>query len=162
MVTNNFFLVPQIVADEKYFDVSIPEIVRALNSPNGKFERAEEHITTDEFAIPQPVILRLNVNCQSKMPEGWTMALKLHNERIDGFDWESEFTAKDGSVQQGWHRHEWNQRTQSAKKTKIPLSDLDTVDSREQFLIRAFGHMRIRWSTTDYGDQMPITEIHSA
>jgi hypothetical protein len=110
MASNNFFLVPQIVADDKYFDVSRPEILRDLRAPAGKFDRTEEHETKDEYNVDFRVIIRLNVNCQSKVPEGWTIALKLHNERIDGVDWESEFTASDGITVHGWHRHQYSVR----------------------------------------------------
>jgi hypothetical protein len=162
MASNNFFLVPQIVSDEKYFDVSIPEMLRIVRSPAGKFERTEEHTTIDEYGQEYRVIIRLNVNCQSQVPEGWTIALKLHKERIDGIDWEAGFYAVDGSRGRGWHRHQWNQRTQSAKHTKIPTADFDSVDGREAFLIRALSIMRIKVSARDYGDQLPITKDNPA
>lgn len=162
MASNYFFLVPRIVSDTKYFDVSVGEILRALDSAAGKFERTEEHETRDEYNLEQHVILRLNINCQSMLPQGWTIALKLHNERIDGIDWESEYTAADGTTQHGWHRHQWSQKEESAKFRKIPSNDLDNVDGREQFLIRAFSIMRITVSGKDYGDQLPIAESHPA
>jgi len=162
MASNNFFLVPQITADEKYFDVSLAEIVRAVLTPAGKFDMTEEHQTKDEYNVDLRVIIRLNVNCQSKVPEGWTIALKLHNERIDGVDWESEFTAADGSTGNGWHRHEWNQRAQSAKHTKIPSPDFDGIEGREPFLIRALSTMRIKLNARDYGDQLSIPKKDSA
>ena len=161
MSSNYFFLVPRIVAEAKYFDVSIAEMLRVLDSAAGTFECTEEHETRDEYNLEQHVVLRLNVHCQSTLPQGWTIALKLHNERIDGLDWESEYTAADGSTLHGWHRHQWNQREQSAKRLKMPAGDLDTVDSREQFLIRAFSIMRITVSGRDYGDQLPIIESHA-
>src|SRR5258708_3267175 len=144
MASNNFFLVPQIVAGEKYFDVSMPEIVRGGMSATGKFDCTAEHKVTDEYCTDYQSVIRINVNCQSKMPEGWTIALKLHRERIDGIDWEAKFDAADGTEGHGWHRHQWNQRSQSAKHTKIPTTDFDGIDSREQFLIRAFSLMRIK------------------
>jgi hypothetical protein len=155
-MANYFFLVPQIVEDEKYFDVSVAEIVRSLNSPAGKFDRTEEHATTDEYGVDYRVVLRLNINCQSKIPEGWAVALKLHKSRIDGIDYESTFTASGGTRGVGWHRHQWNQRQQSAGRTKIATTDFDGVDSREQFVTRAFSVMRIRVSARDYGDQLSI------
>jgi hypothetical protein len=162
MASNNFFLVPQIVADMKYFDVSAPEILRSLLAPSGKFDLTEEHETKDEYNVDFRVIIRLNINCQSKVPEGWTIALKLHNERVDGIDWESEFTAADGSTGHGWHRHQWNQREQSAKRIKIPAPDFDGIDAREQFLTRALSVMRIRLNARDYGEQLRIDKRDSA
>lgn len=162
MASNNFYLVPQIRVDPKYFDVSIQEILRSLLAPSGKFDLSEEHTTKDEFNIDCPVIMRLNINCQSKMAEGWTIALKLHRERVDGFDWEAEFTAADGTVGHGWHRHQWSQREQSAKRAKIATPDLDGVGAREQFLIRTLSMMHIRTNARDYGDQLSITERDSA
>jgi len=162
MASNNFFLVPQIIADEKYFDVSIAEILRSVLSPAGKFDLTEEHETKDEYGVDFRVLIRLNINCQSKAPQGWAIALKLHNERIDGIDWEPEFLAVDGSIGHGWHRHQWDQRRQSAKHTKTPAPDFDGIDSREQLLIRAFSIMRIRVNARDYGDQLPISKRGSS
>lgn len=162
MASNNFFLVPQIVADDKYFDVSAAEIIRALLAPSGKFDQTEEHETKDEYNVDFRIIIRLNINCQSKVPEGWTIALKLHNERIDGIDWESEFTAADGSTGHGWHRHEWSQQAQSAKHRKIPVPDFAGIEAREQFLIRALSIMRIKLNARDYGEQLPIDKRHSS
>ena len=158
MASNNFFLVPQIVATDKYFDVSIPEMLRAVTSASGKFDRVEEQTIGDEYGVDYPVLVRLNINCQSIVPEGWTIALKLHKERIDGIDHESNFDAVDGSAGHGWHRHQWDQRKQSAKYIKIPMADLDSVDGREQFLVRPLSIMRIKVSARDYGDQLSISE----
>ncbi len=157
MASNNFFLVPQITADEKYFDASLVEILRAVLTPAGKFDKTEEHVTKDEYGIDYRVIIRLNVNCQSQVPEGWAISLKMHNERIDGFDWEPQYQTSEGGGQ-GWHRHQWNQRHQSAKHDKIPAPDLSEVDSREEFLIRALKMMRIKLNARDYGDKLPLTE----
>ncbi|SRR5258708_4012829 len=162
MASNKFYLVPQIRADEKYFDVSVAEILRSILAPSGKFDLKEEHATKDEFGIDCRVLLRLNVNCQSKIPEGWTISLKMHDERIDGFDWESKFDAVDGTEGHGWHRHQWSQREQSAKHAKIPAPDLDGIDAREQFLIRTLSLIRIKTNARDYGDQLSIPERDSA
>ena len=158
MASDYFFLVPQIVQSEKYFDVSIPEIFRAVSTPAGKFDRTEEHSVVDEYGGEYRMVIRLNVNCQSIVPEGWTAALKLHKWRIDGIDWESEFDAIDGSTGYGWHRRRWDQKARSAEKRKIPIADLDGIDGREQFLIRVFKIMHIRVSAVDYGDQLSIDE----
>jgi hypothetical protein len=157
MASNNFFLVPQIVASDKYFDVSMAEINRALIGSSGKFDRAEEQTITDEYGVDHEVLVKINVNCQSVVPEGWTIALKVHKERVDGFDHEPEFDAIDGTKASGWHRHQWDQRQQTAKYIKIPISDFDGVDSREQFVIRAFNLMRIKVNRTDHGYQLPIS-----
>ncbi len=162
MPSNKFFLVPQITADEKYFDVSRAEILRAVLTPAGKFDRSEEHQTRDEYGVDYRVVIRLNVNCQSVFPEGWTIALKLHNERIDGFDWEAKFVTRGGGTGRGWHRHQWDQSKQSAKEWKIPAPDLNGADSREQFIIRALKMMRINLNARDYGDQLSLSESDSA
>jgi hypothetical protein len=158
MASNNFYLVPQIRAEDKYFDVNVQEILRSVLAPSGKFDLKEEHATKDEFGIDCRVLLRLNVNCQSKVVEGWTIALKMHDERIDGFDWEAEFTTVEGNIGRGWHRHQWSQREQSAKHAKIPAPDLAGTDAREQFLIRTLSMMRIKTNARDYGDQLSISE----
>jgi hypothetical protein len=159
---NYFFLVPQIVPDEKYFDTSIPEILRGLDGSAGKFNFTAEHVALDEYGADYGIVLRLNISCQSNIPEGWTISLKLHNERIDGIDWEPKYEAFDRTSKIGWHRHQWNQRSQSAKDTKLPLAELDDVDSREQFVIRSLSIMRITVSSRDYGDQLSLAEGRSA
>jgi hypothetical protein len=117
-----------------------------------------EHTTVDEYGTDYAVVLRLNVHCQSPVPEGWTLALKLHKIRIDGVDWEPKFDATDETQQSGWHRHQWNQKQQSCKDYKVLAPDLDGIGAREQFLIRSFSLMRIRVSKTDYGDQLSFTQ----
>ena len=114
--------------------------------------------TTDDYSNEYGVVLRLNIHCKHHdYAEGWTIALKLHNTRIDGFDWEPKFSDMDGTIHAGWHRHVWDHKTSSAEKNKIPVKDFDGVTSREEFLIRALKSMDIDLSATDYGtDLLPF------
>jgi len=88
MPANYFFLVQRIVTERKYFDTSRSEVVRQLEG-KGEADIDTEHVTTDDYSSQHAVILRLNIHCKHpSYAEGWTIALKLHNTRIDGFDWE--------------------------------------------------------------------------
>jgi hypothetical protein len=82
---------------------------------------------------------------------GWSVALLLHNERVDGIDFEARYTAMDGQSCSGWHRHCWNEEAKEAKTQKRPLAALDGVDNIEDFLIRIFAALRIRLNQEDHG-----------
>ena len=154
MANDYFELVPQIVEDKKYIDVSRPEIVRALEA-NGSYDTEFEHTTVDDFANKVTVVLRININCQHPTyPEGWTFTLKLHNTRVDGFDHEEKFVGMDGAIYSGWHRHLWNVKARSAEKDKALVSDLDGISSREEFVIRVLKLMHTTVSATDYGQDL--------
>jgi hypothetical protein len=110
MPTDYFSLVEKIVEERKYFDISRGELVRILEA-NGEADLDTEHHTTDDYSNECNVVLRLNVHCKHPSHvEGWTIALKLHNTRIDGFDFELKFVDADGSIHSGWHRHVWDNR----------------------------------------------------
>lgn len=118
-----------------------------------------EHHTTDDYSNECNVVLRLNVHCKHPSHvEGWTIALKLHNTRIDGFDFELKFVDADGSIHSGWHRHVWDNKIGSAERNKRPVKDFDGVGSREEFLVRALKLFHVDLSATDYGtDELPFT-----
>lgn len=158
MATDYFFLVERIVSEKKYFDISRDEILRQLES-KGEADLEAEHTTADDYANPHTVILRLNIHC--KHPnywQGWTIALKLHNTRIDGFDWEARFVGTDDALHSGWHRHVWDHKSVSAEKHKVPVDDFGGIRSREEFLIRALKLFHIELSATDYeSDPLPFS-----
>jgi len=155
MPSNLFPFAPQIIAEEKYFDVSRDQIVRELQVGDAEFET--EHQFVDDFGNEMTAVLRLNMSCRNNYVRGWTISLKLHKERIDGVDWEPYFVGNDGNRKSGWHRHVWNQKLQSAKSGKIPVQGLDEVNNREDFVIRALKEMNITLNKTDYGtDQLPF------
>jgi hypothetical protein len=158
MPTDYFSLVEKIVGERKYFDISRSELVRMLET-GGEADVDTEHRTTDDYSNECSVVLRLNVHCKHPTHvEGWTIALKLHNTRIDGFDCELKFLSQDGSMNSGWHRHVWDNKLGSAERNKDPVKDFDGVGSREEFLVRALKLFRIDLSATDYGtDELPFT-----
>lgn len=154
MAADNFDLAPQIIDDEKYIDVSRVEIMRLLER-DGSYDTEFEHPTIDDFSNRTTVVLRVNISCrQPKHPEGWTFTLKLHNTRIDGFDHEEKFLAIDGTIESGWHRHKWNLKKRSAERDKVPISDMNGIGSREEFIIRALKLMNVKLSATDYGQDI--------
>lgn len=158
MASDYFDFAPQVVAEDKYIDISRAEIVRQLET-DGFFDAEFEHTTVDDFANKITVVLRVNISCKHPTyPEGWTFTLKLHNTRIDGFDHEEKFLGIDGTIHSGWHRHMWNTRAKSAEKDKVPISDFEGVSSREEFIIRALKLMRTNLSAKDYGqDLLPLS-----
>jgi hypothetical protein len=151
MAQEQFFLVSDIVAGEKYFDVSRAEILRSLDGGDGKCEHEIEHEIETKFGSTHVVVLRLNINCKGRYPESWSVALKLAKIRVDGVDHEARFDALDGSKGRGWHRHIWSERQQNAERQKVAVSGLDGIDSRETFLIRVFKLMNITLNAADYG-----------
>lgn len=152
-----FHLVDQIVRAEKYFDVSREQIERVL-STTGKCEVTTDCDLTDEDGRTITAELRLNIAAaRSDMPISWGMALKLHKTRIDGIDHESRYTTKDGTLSRGWHRHQWIAAEDSAERGKMPIADFDSIQSRDQFLIRGLSLLRIRLSKADHGtDFLPF------
>jgi len=101
MPTNYFSLAQQIVVERKYFDISRSEIVRRLEE-KGEADIDTEHHTSDDYANTCTVVLRLNIHCKHpNYVEGWTIALKLHNTRIDCLDCEVKFLGMDGVVHAG-------------------------------------------------------------
>jgi len=121
----------------------------------GEADFETEHVTTDDYSNSHTVILRLNIHCKHpNYVEGWTIALKLHNTRVDGFDWEPKFLGLDGTVRAGWHRHIWDHKAESAEKGKVPMGDFAGLKSREEFLIRALKLLRVDLSATDYGSDL--------
>ena len=102
-MAEKFFLVPQIIAARKYIDISRDEIERALGEENGEFDYDWEESILDEVGTEHVVTLKLNISCRASLIEGWAIALKLHQIRIDGIDWHSRFCDPDGYKHHGWH-----------------------------------------------------------
>ncbi len=147
-----FFLVPKIIAAEKYIDINRDEIERAITSENGEFEWEWEEVIVDEFGNEHYVPLRLNIHCRSEYALGWSVAIKLHSIRIDGIDWHSRFFDPQGIKREGWHRHEFNQHTKSAAEQRVPIDGLDDDMTVEQFLTRTLSRLRISLSGVDHGN----------
>jgi hypothetical protein len=146
------------VTEEKYFNVSRDEILRCL-ARDGQFDLCEEHTISDGAGTPYTVVLRLNISGRGSIAHSWTVALKLHDTRIDGIDWESRFQVPDGNMGSGWHRHARNEKQLSAEKNKYPVGDLTEYLAKEEFLIRALKIMRITLSANDNGsDKLQFAE----
>lgn len=148
-----FDYVPQIRQADKYIDVSRSEIRRYLGS-HGKCHLLLEHEIASRSGDVVTATLRLNINTVSDRPYGWTMALKLHNKRIDGFDWESGFDAMDGDRGHGWHRHEWNAKHEEAEILKVAVDSFDGITTQDEFLIRGMNLLRIQLNAKDLGQDL--------
>jgi hypothetical protein len=147
-----FEFVDQIREASKYFDVSRQEILREL-LVKGKCQIVTEHDVNDRGdTITAP--LRLNVAAHEGALIAWTVALKLHNIRIDGIDYEAKFRTVNGDVAHGWHRHQWSASDESADVGKIPIDILDDITTREEFLIRSFKLLRISLNPLDHGQDI--------
>ena len=117
----------------------------------GDLEIWAEHQFVDDFFTEHTALLRLNISCRNEYEKGWTIALKLHKERIDGIDWEPRFIDSVGSVASGWHRHIWDRRHQNADSNKVSVQGFDEVKTRDQFIVRALKEMSISLNRTDHG-----------
>lgn len=148
MAREFFHLVEHIVAEEKYFEVSRQEIAREL-ARCGEFGiEGYIDLTDDGEEVSIPVELRISYrNGRS----GWHIVLLLHKERIDGIDFEQRYTDMEGGTRSGWHRHQWNPDTKEAKIFKQPVTDLDDVETVDEFLIRVCALLRVRLNPIDHG-----------
>jgi hypothetical protein len=150
MAETRFHLVSGILREGKYFDISVPEIIRAIESEEGQAEIFCDHCTVDE-GVELEVPLRLRIGGSVMEPESWQVALLMHSVRIDGIDDESFYFDADGQEREGWHRHEWDRRENSCEREKRPIAGLDDCPSLEIFLYEVFRQMRIRWNKVDHG-----------
>lgn len=150
MSETRFHLVPGILREDKYFDISMAEIIRSIESEEGQVEIFCEHGTIDD-GVEIEVPLRLRIGGSVMEPESWQVALLMHSTRIDGIDNESFYFDADGLEREGWHRHEWNRRHNSCEREKRPIDGLDDCPSLEIFLYEVFRQMRIRWNRVDHG-----------
>jgi hypothetical protein len=145
-----FHLVERIRSEQKYFDISRDEIETELYAGDS-CEAYCSHEMDDNGEVVYPE-LRLNVK-RRKQGRRWSVALKLHDTRIDGIDFESKFDLPNGSQARGWHRHEWDAKANSAERLKIPLGDFGgEILSAEEFLIRAFSELRILLNSRNAGN----------
>jgi hypothetical protein len=151
-MSDKFFLAPAIVAVEKYIDISRDEIERALNDENGEFEYDWEEVVLDDLNNEHVVTLKLNINCKSRLMIAWSIALKLHQIRIDGIDWHSRYKDPGGNEQKGWHRHRFDPRSHRGDNQRWATTVLEGVSDKTQFLVRALKEMNIVVSGVDHGN----------
>jgi hypothetical protein len=151
-MSDKFFLVPTIVAAEKYIDISRDEIERVLSEENSEFDYDWEETVIDDLNNEHVVTLKLNINCKAQLMISWSIALKLHQIRIDGIDWHSEYRDPEGATQQGWHRHRFDQRKQRADSQRWPTGALEGASNRTTFLIMTLSEMNISLSGVDHGN----------
>ena len=149
MPQQRFYLVPQIVFAEKYFDRSIRDILRLFDRGANKFQ-----VTWPQEIVDEPTgevveyDLTLNISGDLSYPLSWDVAVLLHNTRIDGIGYHPWSNDVEGNEQEGWHRHVWNEKEKHAKgKTRV--SGFDGELSFEEFLIRAFKELRVICSRVD-------------
>ncbi len=147
-----FDYVHKIRAADKYFDVSLQEIQRAL-LVQGKCDIYGEVDIEDENGLPVTASLRLNIAGGADRPlTSWSLALKLHNVRIDGVDHEFRFDMPDGTFGHGWHRHQWNASDESAERHKLPVGDhLQRLSDGHGFLVRSLTLLNIQMNSIDHG-----------
>jgi len=149
-----FAYVDQIRTNEKYFDVSREGILRLLLARKGACDLCTDHEIVDENGAPVDATLRLNISTRADSPLNWTMALKLHGVRIDGVDHESRFRAVGGGWAHGWHRHVWEPADENADRRKVPITELDGIKSRQDFVTRGLRVLRIQLNATDHGQEL--------
>jgi len=154
MARDFFDFVEQIRAGEKYFDVSREAIQRLLLAKHGQCDLLTDHDLEDKKGGTVTATLRLNITTRAESPLNWSMALKLHGVRIDGVDHESRFRMIDSGFGHGWHRHMWDSSEESAERDKLPITVLDGVSTRDQFLIRGLSVLKVRLNAVDHGQEL--------
>lgn len=153
-----FHLVERIRTEDKYFNVSRAELARQLEGLDS-WEIYSLHETEDEDGAPVSAELRLNI-ARRPLPKLCSVALKLHQKRIDGIDYHERFDAPDGASHKGWHRHGWRTAERDAEQDRIPIPGFGNgLADIEEFLIRMGRELRIVFSATDVGisDNLPFT-----
>jgi hypothetical protein len=144
-----FHLVSQICGTPKYFDLSLNEIERQLGHSN-KFRFEGELVLEDdgeEVTIPIHLHIGSTNGCTA-----WTVAITLHNQRIDCIDHEKTFWSVGGAKESGWHRHIWDVESQSCTIPKLPLVDLTEDLLLRDFLVRSFQVMGVLLNADDHGN----------
>lgn len=137
---DDFRLADRIRGEEKYFDISLQDVLIDLVTL-GEVECTSEHYSGED----DPVVLRLNLHAKSEFPTSWTAALKLHHVRIDGIDYEPVFLTMDGTLASGWHRHHWDANTLNADRDKRQLASFGGGKFNiRTFVIRAASELCIR------------------
>jgi hypothetical protein len=147
MPKDYFHLVPQILVEDKYFDISQSEIERCLLE-TGELS-FECDLEVDDAG--ERVVVTLEIRIRSNGYPHCTIALLLHATRIDCIDHESRFTDENGEPKSGWHRHIWHAPTKQADKQKRCIADLENADSLGELLRRVFQVMNISLNKVDYG-----------
>lgn len=148
MPNDYFHLAATIVEADKYFDISLAEIERELVS-SGKFSHDTELVVDDngdETAVNISIRLSWSTN-----PSSWSVAVLLHQKRIDCIDHEHKFCDIHGNLRSGWHRHTWDENLSSCEQQKVAIADLDGIQDIQRFLTIAFNLMRVTLNRNDYG-----------
>jgi hypothetical protein len=149
MPNNYFHLVASIRNEQKYFDINLNEIERQLGHSK-KFKFDGELVLEDdgeEATIPISLHIGSTDGCTA-----WTVAITLHNERIDGIDYEKTYQSTVGAKESGWHRHDWDVESQTCKVRKIPINDLAEEMDLRDFLVRSFQIMGVLLNADDHGN----------
>lgn len=113
-------LVPDLLAQEKYFDISCDEIQEELKAGRADIKR---EVFVDVSGETIVIWLRLNfTGLDQELPVRWKASLKAGGKRIAGLDHEPDFTDMNGQPAQGWHRHVWCSKTKQAESLKESVS----------------------------------------
>jgi hypothetical protein len=152
MARNFFHLVPQILAENKFVDVSVPAIIRAAFSGEYKAQFVREFWTKDFDGTDVSVSLMVNVGGSIDSWLGWSAALLMHSTRIDCIDHEYGYLACTGERMDGWHRHIWCEKLKEAETKKIPIDGFDGCATIQSFLYRVARVMNITWDGADDAD----------
>jgi len=146
-----FHLVEAVRLADKWFDVSIQEIVRQFHAV-GKLEvHGDVDVIDPNSGSVETVPVRLKASGNAEYSISWDLALLLHNVRIDGFGWEGmpfPDILKGGECK-GWHRHIWNPATGNADgKTCVDIYEVPLL-SVEDFAIWGLRAMNVGFNRKD-------------
>lgn len=120
MAQERFYLVPRIIAAEKYFDCSVRDILWVFDRGDRKFQATwSQEINDESTGEAVEFDLTLNIGGNLRYPLSWDVAVLLHNTRIDGIGYHPWFNDVDGNEQEGWHRHVWSEREQHARGKEL-------------------------------------------
>jgi len=133
-------LVPLVLRAEKKLQGSIKDLMIRLRG----HQEAERNANRRDWVHDQPlrvdggvvtVRLRICGSLRCPLPETWSAALILFNERVDGICHHVRAPNGRGGIARGWHRHEWSSVTRSCKNFRNELVGFDPGESMEAFIL---------------------------
>lgn len=142
MPNDYFHLVPAIRDEQKYFDISLAEIVREVS--HVKIAMSSELVIVQE-GVELTIPISLRASKQS-------VALLLHDIRFDCIDHEARFEDCNGEKRNGWHRHVWDGTVRNCEKGKIHLPDFADDLPLEEVLRRSLSLMSVVLNADDNGN----------
>ena len=149
VLDSDWAMVPRILSSEKRLSGRLRDLTLRLtgksDSETGGSNRRdwvhEQPVRTVHGEIP--VKLRICAGLRSSIPESWTAAIIVFNERVDGICHHVKAPDCKGGFARGWHRHQWNETKRSCKAYRNELRGFDPGETFESFISVCCGQLGV-------------------